>query len=202
MKAPPVELTRDRPRGRPRSEPARRATLAATIELLGDVGFEALSMDAIAVRAGVSKATIYRWWHNKVELVVEAVDDVAGNVAPEPDTGSLEGDIRSVVADLLTAMRSPLGKVSEALAAAAQHSPDLRQALDQHFLAGRRDMMARMFRRAAARGELRDGVDSGLVADVLLALTFYRVGLQGPDADPSLVEGVVDVLTKGVHRRY
>ena len=190
-----------RSRGRPRSEPSKRAVLAAAVELLGEVSFDSLSMGAIAARAGVSKATLYRWWDNKVDVVVDAVDALAVEALTEPDTGSLDGDIRSVLGDLLVAMRSTLGKVAEALAAASRHNPALYQALDQHFLAYRHGMVVRMLRRAAERGEVRDGVDNDLVADAVVALFFYRIRRQPSSLDSALVEGFIELLTDGLRRQ-
>jgi AcrR family transcriptional regulator len=158
-------------------------------------------MDAIAARAGASKATIYRSWRNKVELVVEAVDGLGRDAVPEPDTGSLDGDVRSALGALFTAMRSPRGAMVEAVAAASQHHPDLQEALEEHFLAHRREMVGRILRRAAARGELREEVDTDLVADVIVAVLFYRIRLRPSPRDSALVEGFIRLLTEGVRRR-
>jgi AcrR family transcriptional regulator len=201
MSAPSLAAGPARPRGRPRSELSRHAVLEATVQLLGEVGFDRLSMDAIARRAGASKATIYRSWRNKVAVVVEAIDGLGHDAVPEPDTGSLDGDIRSALASLLTAMRSPRGAMVEAVAAASQHHPDLQEALEQHFLAHRREMVGRILGRAAARGELREGTDKDLVADVIVGLLFYRIRLRPPARDSALVESFIQLLAEGLRRR-
>ncbi len=195
------EIGPRRARGRPRSELSRQAVLQATVQLLGEVGFDLVSMDAIAARAGVSKATIYRAWRNKVALVVEALDELGRDAMAEPDTGSLDGDVRSALGALLIAMRSPRGAMVEAVAAASQHHPDLEQALEQHFLAHRREMVGRILLRAAARGELRVDLDQDLVADVIVALLFYRIRLRPPSRDSALVESFIALLAEGVRRR-
>jgi len=85
-------------RGRPRSEQARLAILDATGELLLEHGLPGVSMDAVAERAGVSKATIYRWWPSKETLALEAVYRAwSAAEAPQPDTGSLRGDLRAIL---------------------------------------------------------------------------------------------------------
>jgi AcrR family transcriptional regulator len=190
-----------RPRGRPRSEPSRQAVLAATIGLLGEVGFDALSMQGIAARAGVSKATIYRWWGSKVEVVVEAVDAVAVEVLREPDTGSLEGDLRAVLSSLVAVVASPLGRVAEALSFAALRDPALHEALDQHFMAHRREVVTRILSRARERGEVREDVDDYLIADMVVGLLFNRVRAQPSSVDARLVESVIAVLADGVRSR-
>ncbi|HYA44504.1 MAG TPA: TetR/AcrR family transcriptional regulator [Acidimicrobiales bacterium] len=189
------------PRGRPRSEPTRRAILAAAIDLTSESGFDALSMDAIASRAGASKATIYRWWRDKVGLVAEAVNTLADEAVAEPDTGTLDGDVRSALDDLLAAMASPLGRVVEALAIAARANPSLHQALEEVVLTGRREMVARVLRRAGARGELREGIDPGLVADVVVDLLFYRIHLDSEPVEASRVEAFVKLLAEGLRRQ-
>ena len=84
-------------RGRPRSERARHAILEAAAELLLLRGLGAVSMDAVAERAGVSKATIYRWWPSKEMLALDALLDWAGASAPARDTGALRGDLLALV---------------------------------------------------------------------------------------------------------
>jgi len=185
-----------RQKGRPRSQSAKQAVLDAAALRLCEVGFAGLSVGSIAERAGVSKATIYRWWPNKGALVVEAVGALARGAVPEPDTGSLDGDVRAALDDLLAFMASPLGGVVEALAAASQRNPELLQALEDRFLAGRREMVSKVLARAEERGELREGVDKDLVADVAVSLLFYRV--RRPSVDYSLVEGFIKLLSAGV----
>ena len=86
------------PRGRPRSEKAHKAILDAAAELLLARGLSAVSMDAVAERAGVSKATIYRWWPTKETLALDALYTEWAAARPHPrDTGSLRGDLLSLL---------------------------------------------------------------------------------------------------------
>src|SRR4051812_17961042 len=80
--------------GRPRSEEARRAVLAASAHLVERDGYGTLTMEGIARSAGVSKQTVYRWWPSKAAVVLEALNEGAELLAPDPDTGSLESDLR------------------------------------------------------------------------------------------------------------
>src|SRR4051812_33496666 len=84
-------------RGRPRRETARQAILQAAAELLVADGLDAVSMDAVADRAGVSKATIYRWWPTKETLALDALHDEWSGADPDPDTGTLRGDLLALL---------------------------------------------------------------------------------------------------------
>ena len=201
MSQPAADPPGPRHRGRPRSQDSRNAVLAAVVELLGRGGFDQLSMDAIAARAAVSKATIYRWWPNKVALVVEAIDETVEEVVTARDTGSLDGDVAWVMSGFLAALNAPEGRLVEALAAASQHHEDLHQALEERFLARRRDLVVGILERASARGELRDGVDHALVADVVVAVLFYRIRLRPPSVDSAVVEGLIRLLVDGLRRQ-
>ena len=101
MKSPEVgkdipETTVPRGRGRPRDEEAKERILAAALEAVEELGFSTASIDAIADRAGASKATIYRWWPNKAALLIEALRDEVAHELPFPNTGDLHEDIRTI----------------------------------------------------------------------------------------------------------
>jgi hypothetical protein len=101
----------------------------------------------------------------------------------------------------LVALTSPEGSLVEALAAASQHHEDLHQALEERFLARRRELVAGILQRASARGELREGVDHALVADVVVAVLFYRIRLRPPSVDSAVVEGLIRLLVDGLRRQ-
>jgi AcrR family transcriptional regulator len=112
-------------RGRPRSEKARLAILEAAAELLLARGLSAVSMDAVAERAGVSKATIYRWWHTKEAIALDALYNEWATVRPPAlDTGSLRGDLLSLLRPWVRlAVSRPYGRVIAALVTEAQTDP-------------------------------------------------------------------------------
>jgi AcrR family transcriptional regulator len=172
--------------------------MAATVELLGQGTFEGLSIDAVTDRAGVSKATVYRWWRNKTELVAEAMGRFADDSTPDPDTGSFQGDVDVVLGALLATASSPGGRMVEAVAAAAQDHPDLLAALEEHFLPDRRRLVRRILERAAARGELKPATDPALVADVVVTALFFRVRLKPAARDVAFVESLVHLVVDGV----
>jgi AcrR family transcriptional regulator len=117
----PAETPR---RGRPRSEKARAAILEAAVELLLDQGIARMSMDAVAEQAGVSKATIYRWWKSKESLALDALLEWAAAGLEDHDTGSLRGDLLATVLPWVREVRRrPFGRAIAALVAQAQSDP-------------------------------------------------------------------------------
>nr|MDQ2725067.1 TetR/AcrR family transcriptional regulator [Actinomycetota bacterium] len=135
--APPA----DEPRGigRPRDDARHQAILDAAIALVAEVGYDRMSMDAIAARARASKATIYRRWPGKAELVVEAVrccgdDDVA---AALPDQGSLRADLHALVDHIRTALEGTDGALMFGLALAARSDPELGRVLREQLFEGK-----------------------------------------------------------------
>ncbi|MDQ1490194.1 MAG: hypothetical protein QOJ23_2708, partial [Actinomycetota bacterium] len=149
-----------------RSRRAESAILEATIALLGEVGFSGLTIDGIAARAGVGKATIYRHWSSKAQVAVEAF---TAFVPPldDPDTGSFADDVRAVLIQIVDGLtNSPLAGILPSLVEAAERDPELEQ-LFKEFGSSRRAVLRDVFARAARRGELRDGLDPEVAIDVL-----------------------------------
>src|ERR1700759_3055102 len=123
------------PRGRPRSEKAQNAVLEVATDLLLDQGLPAVSMDAIAARAGVSKATIYRWWPTKESLALDALFHDWAGVPAVNDTGSLRSDLLQLLrpwARLATAR--PYGRVIGALLTEAQTDPEFARTYRARFV--------------------------------------------------------------------
>jgi AcrR family transcriptional regulator len=150
-------------------------------------------MDAVAAAARASKATLYRRWSSKPELVVDAVSRATCLPAPEDaDTGSLRGDLMASAAGVggLTD-RLPVA-VMASLMTALQREPELREAFHRSFLAPRLERAHTVFQRAAARGELAEGADTELLAQVLPALVVHRTFLLDQPADLAFVERVLD----------
>jgi AcrR family transcriptional regulator len=156
-----------------RSRRAESAILEATIALLSEVGFGGLTIDGIAVRAGVGKATIYRHWSSKAEVAVEAF---RAFIPPldDPDTGSFADDLRSILHQVVDGLtNSPLAGILPSLVEAAERDPEVER-LFKDFGATRRNVFRGVFTRAAARGELRDGLDHDLAIDLLVGPIFTR----------------------------
>jgi AcrR family transcriptional regulator len=127
-----------RPPGRPRSERARRAILRAANELLEGEGFAAVTVEAIAERAGVSKATIYRWWPNRAAVVMDGFLSTVSSEVPFPHTGHAQEDIRIHMRRLAEAFSDKIGRTVAALIAEGQSDPELAEALRSRWLSVRR----------------------------------------------------------------
>lgn len=182
--------------GRPRSEEAHRAILAATLDLLAEVGFSALTVEGVAHRAGVGKATIYRRWPSKLPLVVEAFGELPG--FEDVDTGSLGGDLKLMLRRYLeNFLSTPLATAYPSLAAERAHNPDLGQLLDP-MLKKRRQPLARAFERARDRGELAPDVDVDLAADLVVGPIAVRLFFRGMQIHPDMVEPMVDLAMSGL----
>src|SRR5436190_10331113 len=148
--------------GRPRSAEADHAILGATIALLAEGGYDALTMEKVAARAGVGKATVYRRWGSKVELAVDALKASIADVEVHA-TGSLRDDLTSYMYGLMTWLQERTGKVMAGLSAEIQHNSELADALRTNLLGPRRAAMLDALRAAEARGDIRPGVDLDVI---------------------------------------
>ena len=163
-------------RGRPRSERARHAILGAAADLLLGRGPGAVSMDAVAERAGVSKATIYRWWPSKEMLALDALLDWTDAGAPTRDTGSLRGDVLALLRPWVHEITGrPFARVIAAFLSEAQANPDFAETYRAHFVEPRRDAMREAFVRAVERGEIPGDLDIEVALDLLYGAVYHRL---------------------------
>jgi AcrR family transcriptional regulator len=163
------------PRGRPRSEQARRAILTAAQELLRDEGYPAVTVDAVAKRAGVARTTIYRWWPSSGALLIDVLMEISTTVAPLPVGNDPLRAIRLEMRRIAAISSKLPGIVLRALLAEAQHDPQIRTALLEHLIYPRREASSRAIREAQARGLLRHDVHPYVVTDLFYGPIFYRM---------------------------
>ena len=182
--------------GRPRDPELDQVILRATVELLCREGFGGTSVEAVADRAGVSKATIYRRWPTREDLLL-AAGGTLGACAPDPDTGRVRDDLVTLLGGLVSMMASTAGALLPATVEEAARNPELRSRLDA-FIDDRRAPVRSVLARAAARGELRPGIDRDLVVDLLSGPVFARVLLTGMPLDDELPSRIVDLVLGGV----
>lgn len=178
-------------RGRPRDPAVDEAVLAAAVELLADGGFARLTMDQVAARAGVGKASVYLRWPNKLALVAEAIQQRAGVVPDLPDTGSLPGDMRT----FLRALLRTYGSASRAMAAVSgevDRHPELRAAWRQSLSAALTDRLREIVERAIARGELPATSDVVLLSMLPVTLLQNWRLEHGQSPDDAAVERIVN----------
>lgn len=163
-------------RGRPRSERAHLAVLRATRLLLAEDRLDRLTIERIASEAGVSKATIYRWWSSKGAIVLDAVLDHVDADITFPDTGDvradLEAEIRSVIG-LYT--DTDIGAAVLDLVAASRNDAELAEAMREKFFVHRRAVALRYLRLAVSRGHLAADLDTEIVIDAIWGALYYRL---------------------------
>ena len=161
--------------GRPRSIQAHQAILRATLELLGEVGFEAMSLEAIATRAEVGKTTIYRRYNSKEELVADAIETMRQDVVI-PDTGNLWSDIDELVENAAQITLTPLGRQTVAMIiSSASSNSQFAQIYWNKYLQPRREAFAVVLERAKQRGEIQAELDPGLVFDIMSGIMLYAL---------------------------
>ena len=190
------------PRGRPRSQEADRAILAATLDLLGSRGLAAMSIEEVAARAGVGKATIYRRWPSKGLLALDAFVTVFREQQPLPDTGTLRGDLIVALTEWVLAVTgTSMGPMLTSLIAEAQHDPSLRAAWRERVLEPLRSKHRIMLDRAVARGEIPATVDQEVVLDLFFGAAQHRLLLGHLPLTDEFIREVVDVILDGIQAR-
>ena len=171
----------------------REAICEAVFELLGEVGYDRMSMDAVAARAHASKATIYRAWPNKPDLTVASIAHKLGPKMPAPpDTGSLRGDLLAHMRAACVMFASGDGAVMCGLLTAAASNPELSQVLHRFVFDTKRTMYDVMVTRAVERGELAASTDPGLLHELTHAVVTSRRMLDLGPLDDAFAERVVD----------
>ena len=169
--------------GRPRSERSHQAILQATLELLGELGFDRMSMDAIATRAAVGKTTIYRRYNSKEELVADAIESLREEVVI-PNTGNLWSDIDALIENAAQITLNPKGRQTVAMIiSAASSNAQFAQIYWTKYLQPRRQAFAIVLLRAKARNELHSNVDPDLVFDLMSGIMLYALVFQ-PATEP------------------
>jgi AcrR family transcriptional regulator len=197
------DVTAETPqRGRPRSERARKAILEAASELLLARGLSAVSMDAVAERAGVSKATIYRWWPTKETLALDALYTEWAAARPHPrDTGSLRGDLLSLLRPWARLAGSrPYGRVVAALLTEAQTDPVFAAEYRERFVEPRRQQAREIFGRAIERGEIPADTKVEVALDLLYGPLYHRLLHGHAPLNDRFVREVIDMVLDGVRR--
>jgi len=175
--------------GRPRDASRDRELIEATQDLLVEVGYDRLTIDAVASRIGAGKATVYRRWPNKTALVVDAVSALCGS-QPPPATGTLRGDLLAL-AEQFVGSDARRTEVIAGLLTAMTHDEQLRASASEAIGRPRMAQFADVIRAAVERGEARD-CDIALMSVILPGLCFHRVAALGAPMDAAFVEKVID----------
>ncbi|NYD42536.1 TetR/AcrR family transcriptional regulator [Nocardioides panaciterrulae] len=179
---------------RPRVEGDReQQILDATLAVLTEVGYDRLTMDAVASRAKASKATLYRRWNGKEALVVEALLSVH-DVAPLPDTGTLRGDLIASFCGLGGLTDATSVGTFTAVLTAITHDPEFADAFRTQVIGPKAQASRTVFERARDRGEIPVDVDLDLLAPSLAGIVLHRIFLLGEAPDEALITRVIDQI--------
>ncbi len=188
-------------RGRPRDPELDDEILAASAAIVAQCGLDSLTMDAVAKRAGVAKATIYRRFPGKVDLIAATCGVLAPPPPDAPDTGDIRGDLIEIMGRVVEMFEdTDGGRMMPSMIAGSATNPDVREALSR-FSSSRRSRLAEVLRRAIARGELHDDLDVDLLADQLVGAVLYRLLVTGRSLSPVFQAKLVDQALCGVRKR-
>jgi AcrR family transcriptional regulator len=187
-------------RGRQRSIEAEVAILKATLYLLERKPLRKVTADAIAKRAGVSKATIYKWWPNKSLVALDAYLAGMTERVIMPNTGSAEKDFTEQLQSVMTFYKSPLGRLFGQFIAEGQSDPGFLALFRERFLYARRDAARIMWRRGVDRGEIREDIDTEIVLDLIYGPMIFRLLAGHGSLSDRESEFMVEAVFGGIRR--
>ena len=185
-------------RGRPRSTAAHAAVLAAAFDLLIERGYAAMAIEAVAARAGVGKATIYRWWPGRAELAVEAFFSATVDQLAFPDTGTACEDFRRQVHQVASLLRGRSGGAMAAMVAGALTEPALARALGERWVAPRMRWGMERMCRAQATGEAPGSLDVPAALAALYSPLYARLSFGLDALTETEVGAYVAIVLRGI----
>lgn len=190
-----------KPRGRPRSTRAHQAILESTRDLLTATGYEQMTVDAIAARAGVGKQTVYRWWSSKAALVADAV--LSGHIAvatdPPADSGNVATDLRDWLREQVRRFGDPAtASLVRGLAAAAADSDTDAARLYEQLTGPNRQHLVRRLAAGVRQGQLRGDADLEAAADALVGALLYRALARTSPMAQHGADGLFDIVFTGM----
>ncbi|GHO79731.1 TetR family transcriptional regulator [Ktedonobacter sp. SOSP1-85] len=182
--------------GRRRSDQAHQAILQAAREGLEQVGYQAMTIEAIAARAGVGKKTIYRWWPSKAAVALEALTTSAEAHIPFPDTGSLGGDLTTYFEQAFPGLQGKAGTVLSGLAAEAQLDPEFAREFQRMFIVPRKQELVASLQRGLQRGELAPDTNLEVLADLIYGAKWYRFLLYPAPLDDAFAQEIIKLILR------
>ncbi|MEW1636436.1 TetR/AcrR family transcriptional regulator [Streptomyces sp. NPDC093801] len=188
-----------------RSERSRRAILDAALALVGEVGFDKLTIEAIAARAGVGKQTIYRWWPSKAAVLLDASLALSGEAWADsgwtgfPDTGDLAADLKTVLRATVDEFGDPRYEApARALTAAGATDPDLAARFTEQLLEPQLALYEARLRAGQQAGQLAADADVRLVVEMLVGPLTYRWLMRTAPVTHAFADALVDAVLGGV----
>ncbi len=177
----------------------RKAILDAAAALLQEKSYKNFTIEEVALRAGASKSTIYRWWSNKMHLLLDIYGTDVERMIEIPDFGDVEKEIIFVIRAIWKLWRTtPSGQAYKSMIAEAQAAPSAAGHWRSKFLFERRRKLLFILQRAAERGELRSGVSLEIVIDMLFGFCWYRLLTDQIDDDVKIISTMVHEIILGI----
>lgn len=188
-------------RGRPRSKSVEEAIVRAASELMEELKFRDITAEAIAKRAGVGKATLYKWWPNKTHILVDAVLRQTVQTIPLPDTGSALEDFTILLRGFIAFHKeTSFGATVTQIFAEALLDPDLMHIYAERYVLPRRAHLKHIWKRGVERGDIRPDVDPDLVLDMLYGVAIYRYLQKHAEITPDTAQAIVRTAFEGFGR--
>jgi AcrR family transcriptional regulator len=185
-------------RGRQRSGESEEAILTATLHLLKEKPLRDVTIEEIARKAGVGKATIYKWWPSKAYVALDAFLRKMNRMVPTPDTGSAERDFKEQLDSLITFYTSPAGRLFGQFLAEGQSDREFATLFRERFLKPRREFVGVIFDRAVERGEINRNLDRELVLDLIYGPAILRLMVEHAPLDREATEAMISALFRGL----
>jgi AcrR family transcriptional regulator len=179
-----------------RGDSVRAAVLAATLDLLSQRSYEAMTTKEIASLAGVNEVTLFRRWGSKAAIVAEALQDYSATETPTPDTGSLETDLLALLRGIITRIQTPVGKAIDQIVVGHYPQQELAEVRRAYW----RDRFKRaeaLIQRAKDRGELPEETDAHFLVEAAIGPILVRANATGQPFDDQLPEQIVALLLFG-----
>ncbi|OJV63373.1 MAG: TetR family transcriptional regulator [Clostridiales bacterium 38-18] len=183
--------------GRPRSKETKSAILKAAYDLLFEIGFNKISIEGIAKKAGVSKVTIYKWWNTKGALILDAFFTFSELQLPVPNTGSVKEDLYQQVLNLSEFIKSEKGAILLEFIGEGQSNIEFGKEYRDRYFTPRRLISNKIIERGIERGELKRTVDSSILIDLIFAPIFYRLLITKEKVDEDYITKIIDIAFRG-----
>ena len=188
-------------RGRQRSEESEDAILTATICLLKEKLLRDITIEEIARKAGVGKATIYKWWPTKAYVALDAFLRKMHQMVPTPNTGSAERDFKEQLNSLIAFYTGPVGHIFGQFLAEGQSDKEFASLFRERFWKPRREAVGVIFDRGVQRGEIDHNLDRELVLDLVYGPAILRLMVGHAPLDHLASHAMISTLFRGVREQ-
>ena len=195
VKAPPAN---SKPRGRPRSEVAKQAILRAARDLLTEGGPGAVTMEAVAARAGVGKPTVYRWWPDRHAVAMAALIETDATRSTKPKRRTAVAALREQLRSIARRFATSTGRHITSMIAASEPESELSKAFRNHFVLARRAEGKALLEQAIAEKEVRSDLNVEIALDLLYGPLFFRLLIGHAALDERFMDHVLDEGLRGM----